>query len=60
LGDDVTINKPFAGGFITRSHGREMPWVQIELSRIDDVSVADKRAGVLRALTEWCGLELWK
>ncbi|MGK0156121.1 MAG: N-formylglutamate deformylase [Neolewinella sp.] len=60
LGDDVTINKPFAGGFITRSHGREMPWVQIELSRTDDVSVADKRAGVLRALTEWCGLELWQ
>ncbi|WP_300673765.1 N-formylglutamate amidohydrolase [Desulfoluna sp.] len=30
---DVQINTPFAGGWITRCHGREMPWIQIEVSR---------------------------
>jgi N-formylglutamate deformylase len=58
FGPDVTINEPFSGGYITRSHGCEMPWVQIELSRTDEVSVADKRAGVLQALAEWCSLGL--
>ena len=31
---DVTINQPFAGGYITRSHGKHpLPWVQVELNR---------------------------
>lgn len=31
----VTINDPFFGGYITRSHGRreEIPWVQLEINR---------------------------
>lgn len=31
---DVTLNKPFSGGFITRNYAtRETPWLQIEISR---------------------------
>ncbi len=31
---DITINKPFAGGFITRVYGyRPLPWIQIEMNR---------------------------
>lgn len=31
---DVSINKPFAGGFITRNYGmRPLPWIQIEMNR---------------------------
>jgi N-formylglutamate deformylase len=31
---DVTINKPFSGGYITRAYGmRPVPWVQVELNR---------------------------
>lgn len=31
---DVTINKPFAGGFITRIYGNNpLPWVQVEMNR---------------------------
>jgi formiminoglutamase len=31
---DVTVNKPFAGGYITRTHGsRPIPWVQVEMNR---------------------------
>ena len=59
FGDDVTINKPFRGGYITRHHGKEMPWVQVELSRTDSISKRDKRSAVTAALLDWCRLELW-
>lgn len=58
FGDDVQRNEPFAGGFITRAHGTEMPWLQIELSRTDEVSVEDKRRGIEGALRDWCRLDL--
>ena len=50
FGPHVTVNEPFRGGFITRSHADEMPWVQLELSRAPFASDADKRRRVLRAL----------
>ena len=31
---DLTLNKPFAGGFITRNYGNNpLPWIQVEISR---------------------------
>jgi N-formylglutamate deformylase len=31
---EVTINKPFAGGFITRHYGNNpLPWIQVEMNR---------------------------
>ncbi len=31
---EVTIDKPFSGGFITRNYGNQpVPWVQVEISR---------------------------
>lgn len=31
---DVTLNQPFSGGYITRSYGgNPVPWIQVELSR---------------------------
>ena len=50
FGPRVTVNEPFRGGFITRSHAAEMPWVQLELSRAPFTNDAGKRRGVLRAL----------
>ena len=50
FGPRVTVNEPFRGGFITRSHAVEMPWVQLELSRAPFAGDADKRRRVLRAL----------
>jgi len=47
---EVSINHPFRGGFITRSHAAEMPWVQLELSRAPFMSDEQKRARVLEAL----------
>jgi N-formylglutamate amidohydrolase len=54
FGDAVTTNEPFAGGYITRSHGPERPWLQLEISRAPFMSNAEKRYGVLRALTDFC------
>ena len=32
--DQVTLNEPFSGGFITRTHGNNpIPWIQLEINR---------------------------
>lgn len=49
----VTINEPFAGGYITRFHATEMPWVQLELSRGSYADEAQKSIWVLESLREW-------
>lgn len=54
LGGRVTINDPFRGGHITRTHAAERPWMQLELSRAPTHTPAEKRAAVLATLTEWC------
>ena len=51
---EVTVNKPFAGGYITRHHGTEIPWMQIEMARTETPSSAEKRTRFLAALHEWC------
>ena len=51
---EVAINHPFRGGCIIRSHAKELPWVQIELSREPFLSPEEKSRCVLRALTDWC------
>lgn len=31
---DITINRPFAGGFITKTYGNNpLPWIQVEMNR---------------------------
>jgi formiminoglutamase len=50
----VTINDPFRGGYITRAHSAELPWVQLELSRAPFLDLAAKRQRVLTALANWC------
>lgn len=49
----VRVNAPFTGGYITRSHASEMPWIQLELSRGPFCSPTDKRERVRRALRAW-------
>jgi formiminoglutamase len=49
---EVTINRPFSGGYITRFHGQEMPWVQLELSRGDFATPSIKSFWVYAALKE--------
>lgn len=53
LGSNVNVNDPFKGGFITRSHAKELPWIQIELSRGPYMSNPEKSRAVLEALTRW-------
>ena len=54
FGPDVRVNDPFRGGYITRSHAAEMPWMQIELSRAPYLTLDGKREAVLTALERWC------
>lgn len=51
---DVRRNDPFSGGYITRRHAAERPWVQLELSRAPDRTPDEKRERVLEALTRFC------
>lgn len=50
----VTVNSPFAGGHITRTYKKLAPWVQIEISRSNELTLERKRQGVLEALTSFC------
>jgi len=54
FGDEVSINTPFKGGYIIRSHACELPWVQVELSRGAFMSDEQKYERVLQALTSFC------
>lgn len=54
FGYHVAINEPFRGGYIIRSHAEEMPWMQVELSRGDFLSNAEKHQRVLQAITRFC------
>lgn len=54
FGVEPSVNDPFKGGYITRSHGGEMPWVQVELSRGGSMPVWRKRRAVQQALRAWC------
>jgi len=54
FGAEVKINKPFTGGYIIRSHARELPWVQIEISRGSFMSDEEKAKCLIKALSEWC------
>ncbi len=54
FGCEVSLNKPFKGGYITRHHSREIPWLQLELSRDPSLSIEYKKNAVISALREWC------
>ncbi|MCG6940561.1 MAG: N-formylglutamate amidohydrolase [Thiohalocapsa sp.] len=50
---EVTLNRPFSGGYIVRAHAAELPWVMIELSRAPFASDTEKGRRVLAALRDW-------
>lgn len=51
----VTHNQPFRGGYITRTHAAERPWMQLEMSRAPFYPNPEKRQRVLAAFSAWCG-----
>jgi formiminoglutamase len=52
---EVSINQPFSGGYITRFHGHQLPWMQLELSRGDFATPVEKSSMVYAALKEAIG-----
>jgi formiminoglutamase len=53
LGSEVRINDPFKGGYTTREHAAELPWLQLEISRGDFASIEEKALAVRVALENW-------
>jgi formiminoglutamase len=53
LGFPVSINIPFKGGYIIRSHSKEVPWIQLEYSRAPFLSEEQKSTKLLQALIGW-------
>ena len=51
---EIAINHPFNGGYIVRSHARELPWIQLELSRAPFFSNEEKSFRILEALKDFC------
>ena len=49
----VSINHPFKGGYIIRSHAQELPWIQLEFSRAPFHSNKEKSQNLFEALTDW-------
>lgn len=54
FGDDVTLNQPFSGGYITQTQKQHAPWIQLEFSRTSAVPDTEKRKGLLHALGLFC------
>lgn len=50
---NVRLNDPFRGGYITRIHAAEMPWVQLEISRAPFLANDEKRRRVIQALRDF-------
>ena len=51
---DVSVNHPFKGGNIIRSHAKELPWIQFELSRAPFFANKEKTFRIGEALKDWC------
>ena len=55
---EISVNHPFKGGYIIRSHSFELPWVQVEFSRAPFIQITEKRERVLQALALFCRMAL--
>jgi N-formylglutamate amidohydrolase len=60
LSFQVSINQPFKGGYIIRSHANEIPWIQLEFSRAPFLSDRQKSSRLLNALQKWVAQILMK
>lgn len=50
---NVSLNHPFKGGYISKSHSAEIPWIQLEISRASFMTNKEKRNNMLASLTDW-------
>jgi len=50
---EISLNKPFRGGNIIRTHASEMPWVQVEISRTDVLDNKQKQKKFLDAIRKF-------
>jgi formiminoglutamase len=51
--EPISTNYPFQGGYITRCHSMELPWIQIEVNRTTKMSLSTKRERLVEALSRF-------
>jgi N-formylglutamate deformylase len=59
FGVPVSLNHPFQGGYITRRHSAEMPWLQIEINRAVFLPLSLKKQKFNQALQAFARKSGW-
>jgi formiminoglutamase len=50
---EISLNQPFKGGYIIQAHASEMPWVQVEISRANNLDNKQKQKKFLDAIRQF-------
>jgi len=50
---EVSLNRPFKGGYIIQAHASEIPWVQVEISRTDRLGNTEKKKKFLDTIRKF-------
>jgi formiminoglutamase len=57
---EVSLNRPFKGGYIIQTHASEIPWIQIEISRTDHLENKEKKKKFLETIrTFYSTIDNW-
>ena len=54
--EKITVNTPYQGGYITRTHAAEMPWLQVEIFQTRAYSNDFKKNCLLEELQRFCNI----
>jgi len=57
--EKIAVNTPYQGGYITRTHAAEMPWLQIEISQTRTYSNDFKKNCLLEGLQRFCNTNIF-
>lgn len=50
---EVSLNQPFKGGYIIQAHASEIPWVQVEISRTNNLDNEEKKKKFLDTIEKF-------
>jgi len=50
---EVSLNEPFKGGYIIQAHASEMPWLQVEISRTNNMDNEEKKKKFLDTIEKF-------
>jgi formiminoglutamase len=50
---EVSLNRPFKGGYIIQAHASEIPWVQVEISRSGHLDNNEKKKKFIETIRKF-------